>query len=106
MFFELLIAGIFLLMFIGVILDLHKENTMKSEQLQEILARHRLWLETDGRQGQRADLSGANLRGADLAGADLTGANLARADLYGADLRRAKLRHANVAGANLTDAKF
>ena len=42
---------------------------MKQEELNKILAEHKLWLETDGEKGKRADLAEANLRGADLAGA-------------------------------------
>ena len=49
---------------------------MTPEKLQEILAAHKLWLNTDGEQGQRAYLSGANLTGADLTGAVLSGAVL------------------------------
>ena len=55
-----------------------------TEQLQEILERHRKWLYKED-DGKRADL-----RGAGLDGADLRGANLRGADLLGADLRGAK----------------
>lgn len=61
--------------------------------------------------GERANLSGADLRraaisGADLSFADLSGANLSDADLSGAnlsltDLRRANIRRADLSGANL-----
>ena len=93
---------------------------MTFEKLQEILAAHKLWLQTDGKQGQRAnltradlrrafltgaDLRGANLWGADLRRADLTGAVLRGAFLTGADLTRANLWGAFLAGADLTDAK-
>ena len=46
---------------------------MTSEKLQEILKKHRLWLDGDPK-GSKADLSGANLSWADLSGADLSGA--------------------------------
>lgn len=88
-------------------------------ELQEILAKHKLWLE--GKEGgERANLSGANLSGANLCGAnlfsaDLCGANLSSADLYranlyganlcGADLSRANLYGANLCGADLYGAK-
>ena len=90
---------------------------MTNEQLRTILASHKAWLE--GKEGQRADLYGANLTGAnlygarltradltgaDLTGADLTGARLTGADLYGARLTRANLTHANLTHANLTGA--
>ena len=81
----------------------------------ETLARHSAWL-ADSATGERAVLTGANLRDANLRGADLTGANLRDANLTGAylrdanlrdaDLRDANLRGANLRGANLRDAKF
>nr|DAP22372.1 MAG TPA: pentapeptide repeat protein [Bacteriophage sp.] len=57
---------------------------MTKERLADILAKHKLWLE-DSPKGEKADLSGANLRGADLIGANLRGADLIGADLSGAD---------------------
>ena len=73
---------------------------MDNEKLNEILERHRKWLnDEDG--GERADLREANLRGANLRGANLCEANLYGADLYGANLRGANLRGADLYGANL-----
>jgi len=62
---------------------------MNSNELQEILDSHKLWLNDE--EGERADLSeadllGANLRGANLRGANLRGADLSEADLSWADL--------------------
>ena len=54
---------------------------MDPKRLKKILDAHKLWLETNGQNGEMADLSGA-----DLSGADLSGANLRRAILRGADL--------------------
>lgn len=45
------------------------------DELNEILLKHKLWLEGDS-SGVKANLSWANLRGANLSGADLSGANL------------------------------
>lgn len=56
---------------------------MTQSELNEILEKHRKWLNNE-EGGERADL-----RGADLRGADLSGANLRGADLSGANLRRA-----------------
>ena len=50
------------------------------DELEVFLRKHKLWLINDP-NGERANLTRANLYGADL-----TGANLTRADLYGADL--------------------
>ncbi len=42
---------------------------MPDEELQEILAAHRKWVESEGKEGERADLVEANLQGAYLVGA-------------------------------------
>ena len=67
---------------------------MEQSKLNLILEQHKLWIETNGVQGTRAN----------LVGADLTGANLRDAYLEDADLRRANLSDANLTGANLRDA--
>ena len=102
---------------------------ISDDELNEILANHKLWIDSKSKYGNHAnlcdaDLSGANLRGADLRGAnlndtdlrgadlsganlrgaDLNGANLHRADLHRADLRDADLNGANLRGANLCGA--
>ena len=87
--------------------------------INEILEQHKLWIDTNGNQGERAtlskaDLSGANLFEADLSKADLSGANLSgaylfranlsEADLSKADLSEADLSEADLSGANLSEA--
>ena len=84
---------------------------MKASELKEILDQHRLWIETNGVQGERADLRvanlyAANLEGANLYAANLTGANLTGADLEGADLEGADLESARLHGANLNCANL
>ncbi len=79
---------------------------MPDEELQEILAAHRKWVESEGKEGERANLSGAKLREANLSGAklreaNLSGANLSRAYLPRADLSRADLSRADLTGAHL-----
>ena len=75
-------------------------RTFTKEQLAELLAKHRAWLNNeDG--GERADLSSADLRYADLSYADLSSADLRYADLSYADLRSANLRHADLRYADL-----
>ena len=96
------------------------------KELKTILEQHTLWLDSNGKKGKRADLSGANLSGADLTGAylynadltcanlrfanlyraNLTGANLYRANLYRANLYRANLTCVNLTDANLFDANL
>ena len=73
-------------------------------ELKSILANHKLWIDTNGKQGNFANLRGAYLSGAYLSGADLAGANLRGADLVGADLTGAYLRDAYLTRADLTHA--
>jgi len=83
---------------------------MEKQQLEEILAKHKLWLDEQP-GGVRAVLIGNNLSGSDLSRcdlswsnlreADLSGANLSECDLRGADLRRANLSESNLIGSNL-----
>ncbi|MDR5615553.1 pentapeptide repeat-containing protein, partial [Arsenophonus sp.] len=99
---------------------------MNSDELRKILDEHKVWVESLGEDGSKADLCRANLREADLRGADkncnhlgffslreadlrgadLYGANLREANLYGADLCRANLYGANLYGADLRGANL
>ena len=71
-------------------------------ELNKILDQHQLWL--DGKGGQRAILSDANLTGAILTGAILSDANLSDANLENANLKGAYLAGANLKGAYLKGA--
>ena len=73
---------------------------MELSRLTEILVKHKKWIDGDP-EGERANLSGADLRGANLRGADLRGA-----DLYGADLSEADLYGADLRGANIYNTKL
>ena len=80
-------------------------------EIKKILDDHKLWRETGGEKGARADLAGANLErayleGANLYDANLHDANLERANLYGANLVGANLERANLVGANLYGANL
>jgi uncharacterized protein YjbI with pentapeptide repeats len=89
---------------------------METNKLKAILRSHKLWLETSGLQGVKADLRGADLQNirlddanlcrADLRGADFENANLQSVNLRGADLRGANLKGANLQNANLHFADF
>ncbi len=84
---------------------------MPDEELQEILEAHRKWVESEGKEGERADLFEANLQEADLDGANLQEANLYEANLQEAylveaNLQGAKLRGAKLQGASLREAKL
>ena len=79
---------------------------MKQKELDERIAQHKRWLDTEGKSGKKLylckeDLRGACLRGADLRGACLRGADLSEADLREADLREADPRSADLSGADL-----
>ncbi len=81
------------------------------EELAKILEAHRKWVESEGKEGERANLYRANLQGANLYRANLQGADLREANLQGADLReanlqRADLREANLQGADLREANL
>ena len=79
---------------------------ISDDELNEILANHKLWINSNSKYGNRANLRGADLRGAnlhyaDLYGASLNDADLRDADLSGADLSDASLNNADLRGANL-----
>ena len=66
------------------------------EELKEILEQHKLWSDSDEKEGKRADLTDA----------DLSGANLTRANLRFAVLTRANLTDANLSGVDLINSEL
>ncbi len=96
------------------------------EELQKILAEHKKWLESKGKEGEQAvlektnlkrkKLHGANLQHARLDGSDLSGAHLSKANLQNASLGNTilkgtllwwtELQEANLRFANLQGAVF
>ena len=74
--------------------------------LAEILDQHKLWVESGGESGAKADLSGVNLSKADLTGVNLQGAHLHRTNLVGADLSMANLRGASLVRADMRNANL
>ncbi len=81
------------------------------KKLAKILEAHRKWVESEGKEGERAYLFEANLQGAALFAANLQGAalfaaNLQEAYLDEANLQGAKLRGANLQGAALVEANL
>ena len=95
---------------------MRKLGKITREELDMILKNHELWRTTDGKEGERADLSYTDLRGfnltkVNLAFADLSGTNLSRvnllcADLHCSDLKAANLSHVNLSCANLKYVNF
>src|SRR3989454_3624194 len=74
--------------------------------LAEILDQHKIWVESGGESGIKADLCGVNLAKADLTGVNLQGAHLHRTNLAGADLSMANLRGASLVRSNLQNANL
>ena len=72
-------------------------------ELAEILDQHRLWVESGGESGRKADLCGADLAGAELTGVNLQGAYLHKVNFRGADLSMANLQDSCLVQADLRD---
>lgn len=79
---------------------------MTQRELDRVIADHRLWLESVGEQGKRADLTGVNLTGLNMSGADMTWAIMSGANLTGLDMTGIDMTGAIMAGAIITGAKF
>src|SRR5882757_9831195 len=80
-------------------------HDLKTELLEvaEALDQHRLWVESNGKEGIRGDFAGANLSDADLTAVNLQGADLTKVNLRGADLSMANLRGVNLVEADLRE---
>ena len=81
-------------------------KNISKEELNEILQKHKMWLNGEG--GKRADLENTNLkdvylRNANLQYANLKDANLELVNLRGSNLRYANLQHANLQYTNLAE---
>jgi len=88
--------------------------------IENLLAAHSRWAETEGKEGRPADLADRDLRhipsfsrytltaliapGALLYGANLEGASLQGSNLAGCDLRSARLGGADLRGVNFSGA--
>src|SRR6059058_3790006 len=75
-------------------------------ELAEILDQHKIWAESGGELGAKADLTGVNLAKADLTGVNLQGSILHRVNMAGADLSMANLRGASLVRASLQSANL
>src|SRR4029077_951562 len=71
--------------------------------LAEVLDQHKIWAESGGESGVKADLCGVNLANADLTGVNLQGALLNKTNLRGADLSLANLRGTSLVDADLRE---
>jgi len=89
--------------------DNSAENNSRAQsllELAEILDQHKIWVETGGESGTKADFCGVDLANADLTGVNLQGAHLHKANLRNADLSLANLRGASLVRADLRDANL
>ena len=76
------------------------------DEIEQMLALHRLYLETEYHEGHRANFSSADLTRRDFSGLNLRGIKMDRALLRGTDFTAADLRGANLIGAMLQEARF
>ena len=81
-------------------------RNISKEELDKIIYNHKKWLQSDGAEGERANLSSADLSSADLSYANLSSADLSYADLSYANLSSAYLISADLSSANLSSANL
>src|SRR6266542_382379 len=77
------------------------QNTHNLSDLEEILQKHRQWIESLKKSGTQADLSKTSLFKANLSNANLSEANLSNANLGSANPSNAKLTGADLSYAIL-----
>src|SRR5215831_16008174 len=79
-------------------------RALSEDEIERMLAEHQLYLETEWRQGHRANFASADLTGRAFSGLNLRGIKMDRALLRRADFTRAGLQRANLIGAILEEA--
>jgi uncharacterized protein YjbI with pentapeptide repeats len=79
---------------------------ISAPELTRLLEEHRVWVDSAGKLGRRANLERANLGGLDLHGVNLSEANLYQANLSKANLQGAILSKANMQGSLLGGANL
>ncbi len=77
---------------------------VSEEKLKGILAEHERWVKSDGKEGEQADLTYANLQKAKLVRANLQGARLLFANFQGAILIETNFQGATLPGTNFQGA--
>src|SRR5215472_17186490 len=81
-------------------------RVLSADAIEQMLAAHRLYLETEYHRGHRANFASADLSGHDFSGLNLRGVKMDRAVLRGADFRGTHLERANLIGAVAQHARF
>ncbi len=79
---------------------------ISDDELKQILEDHKKWLESGGKEGKQAILSGLQLEETDLSESDLSEASLGEANLKNANLQFAKLQNAQIPKADLREANL
>src|SRR3982074_470552 len=76
-------------------------RVLSPDEIERLLAEHRLYLATECHEGHRANFASADLTGRDFSGLNLRGIKMDRALLSGAeaDFTGAHLQSANLTGA-------
>jgi uncharacterized protein YjbI with pentapeptide repeats len=81
-------------------------RVLPPDEIDQMLASHQLYLETEYHRGHRANFSAADLTGRDFSGLNLRGIKMDRALLREANFTGARLQSANLIGAILERARF
>jgi uncharacterized protein YjbI with pentapeptide repeats len=74
--------------------------------LDDIIEKHRIWLNSNGKEGERANLKGLNLSKSNLIKMNLSKGDLRQADLSYSNLIRSNLSEADLSGANMAGVKL
>ena len=90
----------------GDFADRKPVRALSHDEIERMLAEHRLYLETEYHQGHRANFASTDLTGRDFSGLNLRGIKMDRAVLKGADFSGAHLQSANLIGGILREACF
>src|SRR5215469_1725078 len=81
-------------------------RVLSRDEIEQILASHLLYLESEYHEGHRANFASADLRGRDFSGLNLGGLKMDRAVLWGAYFSRSNLRGGNLVVAIGPQARF
>src|SRR5215467_6322553 len=81
-------------------------HVLSPDEIEQMLAMHRLYLDTEYHEGHRANFASVDLTGRDFSGLNLRGVKMDRAVLRGANFTGAQMQGANLIGAMLQEARF
>lgn len=79
---------------------------ISDEQLGVVLNKHKYWVETNGKEGQQAELVKFNLQNKNLSNNNLQRANLSGSSFYRANLTNTNLKEAILKGAYFNEANL